>query len=487
MSAPPTDSRGSVNEVPPSVCRPVAPTGAATSPPSGLALPALPALPAVNVAQVVSAPRAGTRAEGTEPCHAPASVEEEVSALASSYAGPESPRRLVERFVDAVNHIERPLWGRGSPDLMEKLFSDAEARAGREFWDVLSRHEVDFRLVFARARNWMAAMIKEKRRTAVRPVLRVLARVPMAEAQYVQTKFPSIVRVLTKLDDVVAREALAFAEGKTGSAGSGSAVASAVKPSRAEPSKLDGVLHASLFGNKSITSQLGTHKRVRSDVAQVAAPQAPGTSASASAARSGTPAAPAVPAKKRKIKRVHWKPDHELVAVRFIENTAERAGLRSAKGAKDVTEHEAERTRRPESTIPWREPLAIAIDDAVYPLNLRRVSSSTRGGLVPPTSAEAQAQQQRERDSPPAPNSAADPREPTPQTEAPPPGTVERQPVQMRPFDAAVPRQQGPAPAPAPVQVAMPGVPAPVMPWPGVMFPGFMMPMMGMPLPGKPS
>lgn len=404
----------------------------------------------------------------------------------------DNPDYLADRFHRYVcETMDKSKWG-ADPDPMVEAFTLANTKAPPSFYSAFSNSKRG--QLLARSRNWMAALIKLRKRDLIAPALDFLLKVPATETEMLQSKMHPIIRILRKGTDEIARKSSLLAEKyHIGQAGPG-ATSSTPAPAKLSaerklsPETQDSAKKPSIFA-------LSTHRRPKVEkpqvqllpdppVPQLATRPAPANSNAAAATKHFTlsdlraqigsnkrasPSTPPevvevpAPKKAKSGKRVHWKDDSELVQVRFFETEDLNSHFRSATGAREMEMDEAAVTKRSVETIPWTEPPLIMFDATTFG-DLRALMGLSRGGLREAVSPEAQIQQAREAK---ALADFYDPKTapPTPKEPTEPP-TPESPPTRFPTFKGIAP----PKPA-TPPPMAMPPMAMPPM-----------MPTMGMPM-----
>ncbi|PRT55461.1 hypothetical protein B9G98_03081 [Wickerhamiella sorbophila] len=343
----------------------------------------------------------------------------------------DNPTYLAERFHRYVcETMDKSKWGE-TPDPMTEAFNLVNSQAPDAFYTAFS--DSKRAQLLARSRNWMAALIKLRKRDLVAPALDFFLRIPATDAEMLQSKMHPIIRILRKGNDEIARKSELIAQ-KYHIDPAGPGAATTPKPERkpSPPSEPE-------TSNKGIFS-LTSHRRAKVEKPKVQvlpdppmpvpvkseqpAPAKHFTLSSlraqiGSQKRTSPPEEVVevpVPKKAKSGKRVHWKDDSELVQVKFFETDEVRSHLRSAQGAREMEMDEAASTKRSAEVIPWSEPVLISFDPKYFG-DLRALMGVKRGGTKQPDSPEATAQQARESKvlaSFPDPNSGpTTPKEPT--------------------------------------------------------------------------
>lgn len=299
-----------------------------------------------------------------------------VEALAHEFDKIE-PVLAFQFFCDLVLKVNKAVIGTEDDPTGPILRAAVEHAQSPKFWvgatDDASKDHLENLL--KRFKTLLSVLCRQQSFSETVSVLQLLERLPLSGDLLKQVEIPTVIERLAQAGDETVRENVRMLSKKYPAA------------FKAESGALDSkVTSLKLFGDQGAL-KMNTHKRARE-------PSPPPQEDKDSTLPEQTEVVqPAAKKQRKHAKRVSWKPESELVQVRFyeIEGTVR---FRSAKNAK---QQELEEGTDLHIDKEWTVPVVINFNEVFGGVpGAYESMASRRGGLKEPDSEEARAQEQRE-------------------------------------------------------------------------------------------
>lgn len=326
------------------------------------------------------------------------------------------------QFSEEILNVNKLVVG-GDNDPTHGLLQTAALDAPETFWHsaAMPENKDSLESLAKRCRNWISVLLRKGAFDKTLPALMVLDHLPLSNVLINSIGIVPTAKNLSESaqSESVRQKASELVTKYQNAMGNGSAhpinEKGELKDSQPVSSRTP-----KLFNDHSALN-LRTHKRIR----EKSPPRAFSEPSDVPAETDGSTVEPDRKRAKSK-KRVHWKPDAELVAVKLFEMD----GIAKFKSSKTARQEEHDEGSAMHPNVEWVTPKALNFSGLFGSEQFRSLMSTRRGGLKEPVSAEvAKSRPESGSEVPPSTNPISDegPREPPEQDRGPDPSWTPRE------------------------------------------------------------